>query len=408
MLFEFNRYSALLLVFFINGLVYSVLLLRKGIVKETRPDRWLSLFLFFCTLYIIPWMVGFAGWYDNQPYRDFVFYFPFQHLFFIGPCVFFYVQSQLNPSFRVGKNEWLHLLPGFLYLLYSVIIWVTDKFILKSIYFYSNGTDKDFDTWYQLTGFLSMLFYFIISLRYYSLYKKIIVQVISYADLVMFRWIRNFLLAFLLILVIRFGFYVSDFFIDNNYRDWWWYFLFFSIILYYISIAGYFNSVETKVALRLNLFTYKPGLVLHYQPESIKGYPPAEEIEIVDIETGIPAEKKGDPLVEACKEKLLALLRDQQLYREPELSLVQVARELKSSPQFISKAVNQGFGLNFNDFINQFRSKAVIEKFKQGEYKIKTIMGIAFECGYNSKATFNRAFKKETGMSPKEYIASLK
>jgi hypothetical protein len=67
-------------------------------------DRWLGLF-FFCTRYITPLMVDFAGWYDNQPYRDFVFYFPFQHLFFIGPCMFFYVQSQLNTSFRVGKNE---------------------------------------------------------------------------------------------------------------------------------------------------------------------------------------------------------------------------------------------------------------------------------------------------------------
>lgn len=157
-------------------------------------------------------MVDFAGWYDNQPYRDFVFYFPFQHLFFIGPCMFFYVQSQLNPSFRVGKNEWRHLFPWFLYLLYNVIIWVIDKLVLRSNYFYANGTDKDFDTWYQVTGFLSMLFYFIIPLRYYGLYKKIIVQVISYADLVMFRWIRNFLLAFLLILIVRLCFYISGFF----------------------------------------------------------------------------------------------------------------------------------------------------------------------------------------------------
>src|SRR5688572_25386204 len=113
MLFDFNRFSSLLLIFFVHGLVYSILLYRKSMVNETRSDKWLGLFLLLCILYISPWMVGFAGWYDNQPYRDILFFVPFQQLFFIGPVIFFYVQSLLNPSFRFGKKEWLHLIPGF-------------------------------------------------------------------------------------------------------------------------------------------------------------------------------------------------------------------------------------------------------------------------------------------------------
>ncbi len=41
---------------------------------------------------------------------------------------------------------------------------------------------------------------------------------------------------------------------------------------------------------------------------------------------------------------------------------------------------------------------------KAGEQKNQTLLGIAFDCGFNSKATFNRAFKKQTGLSPKEWI----
>ena len=99
MLFEFGFYSSLLLISFSQGIIYSVLLFVKAIQTGNKSNYWLSLFVFLCSLYIAPWMLGFAGWYDTQPYRDFLFYMPFQHLLFIGPIIFFYTQSLLNSSF---------------------------------------------------------------------------------------------------------------------------------------------------------------------------------------------------------------------------------------------------------------------------------------------------------------------
>ena len=63
--------------------------------------------------------------------------------------------------------------------------------------------------------------------------------------------------------------------------------------------------------------------------------------------------------------------------------------------------------MNFNDFINNYRIEAVKENLKKGEHKKTTLLGIAFDCGFNSKATFNRAFKKSTGLSPKDYLHKL-
>jgi AraC-like DNA-binding protein len=404
MLFGFNQFSSLLLIFFVHGLVYGILLYRKGVLNETRSDKWLSLFLFLCVLYIAPWMIGFAGWYDNQPYRDILFYVPFQHLFFIGPVIFFYVQSLLNPSFRFGKKEWLHLVPGLLYLLFCIIMVVTDKLVLKKYYFLANNADPDFDTWYQLAGFVSMLSYFLLSLRYYTVYKKLMVQVISYADVVMFRWIRNFLLAFLLMLLIRFGFYVAEMFLAESYTNSWWYFLTFAIIFYYIAITGYANSIETKIAFNPNLLSYRPALLLNYHSSSYNTPAETEEAEVIDIST-----IEGDDAVVSAevlewKEKLLQLMQTNKAYEDPELSLAQVAKQLESNPSFISRVVNKGFGINFNDFVNQYRIEAVKEMLNKGEHKRQTLLGIAFECGFNSKATFNRAFKKITGQSPKEWL----
>ena len=107
------------------------------------------------------------------------------------------------------------------------------------------------------------------------------------------------------------------------------------------------------------------------------------------------------------KPKIEAFIKNEKAYEDPELSLTQVAKQLRTNPTIISKVINQGFQLNFNDFVNNYRIEAVKEKLKTGEQKTQTLLGIAYDCGFNSKATFNRAFKKATGKSPKEWIETL-
>ncbi len=406
MRFEFGFYSSMLLIFFVHGIVYALLLFRKGIKNESASDKWLALFLLLCVLYIAPWMLGFGGWYDNQPYRDILFYTPMQHLFFMGPVIFFYVQSLLNPSFKFGRKEWLHLLPGILYLLYSLVIIVTDKIILKKYYFLADGMDRDFDGWYQKSGLISMVLYFIISLRYYKLYKKLMVQVISYADTVLFKWVKNFLFAFLLMQLLQVVFYIFSFIFPalDSYIGSWWFFFSFAIVFYYIAITGYSNSIETKVPFKLNLLTYKPSLLLEnfYPENSTDTF--IEDAEIIEIEKGETEKKPDIDLLDEWKSKISVLLESEKIYEDPELSLTQVAKQLKTNPSLLSKIINQGFQLNFNDFINNYRITAVKEKLQAGEQKTQTLLGIAYDCGFNSKATFNRAFKKATGASPKEWL----
>ncbi len=406
MRYEFNFYSSILLIFFVHGLVYSVLLFRKGIVNENVSDKWLAIFLLLCSFYIAPWMLGFAGWYDHQPLRDIMFYTPMQLLLFIGPVIFFYVQTLLNPSFEFRKKEWLHLLPGFLYLLFSVVMVVTDKLILKRYYFLASGQDPEFDVWYQYTGFVSMAIYFIISLRYYNLYKRLMEQVISYSDGVLFKWVRNFLYAFLAMLIIKLLFYAGSFFPVfqkmRYYGPWWEYFSF-AIVYYYIAITGHANSVETKVPFRLNLLGSKPTLLLNNTTTINNAKAFIEEAEIIEIVNEKEERKEDENLLIEWKPKIMQLIEVEKIYEDAELSLTQMAKQLKTNPSIISKVINQGFQQNFNDFINYYRIQAVKEKLKAGEQKTQTLLGIAFDCGFNSKATFNRAFKKVTGGSPKEW-----
>ena len=73
----------------------------------------------------------------------------------------------------------------------------------------------------------------------------------------------------------------------------------------------------------------------------------------------------------------------------------------------LSEAINSGVGKNFNDFVNSYRVKEVEQMLQDGKQEQLSLLGIALECGFNSKATFNRVFKKMTGQSPSQYVSSL-
>jgi len=321
-------------------------------------------------------------------------------LFLIGPIIYFYTQSLLNPSFHLTKKNVWHLIPGILYVFYIVAIWIYDKYIFKGYYFYNDGMDKDFEKWYHNCGMISMAIYFIASIRYYNLYRKLIVQVVSYADSVLFQWIKTYLYSFLIMLLLPLVFdAVSVFYPElNSYTGSWWFFLFFSIIMYYIAVTGYANPIVTKIPFEISVFDKKPALLLS---DSLN-----TEDSVIDIEHPV-FEAQTSPEIEIWKTKIEALIHAERLYQNPELTLADLAKKLETNASVISKSINQGFGLNFNDFINNFRIEAVKTNFKQGEHKKSTLLGIAFDCGFNSKATFNRAFKKNTGLSPKEFLETL-
>lgn len=399
--FHFSFYSCVLLIFFSQGIVLAFLLLKKGVISSDKPSKWLSLFVFLCTIYLLPWMLGFAGWYSLQPYRDIMFYIPFQQLFLIGPAIYFYTQSLLNPSFTFKYKDCLHLLPAFLYLIYRFIIFFTDKIILQRYYFYANGRDVSLDNWYQLLGVVSMLVYFLLSIRYYTFYKKVVFQTVSFADSLLFRWIKMYLIAFLLmqLLWLLFFFCYPSW---GNFKEKWWYYISFSSLLYYIGMTGYANHVKAIISFKISDIENKQVFILENESDTMQ----VDDIIEFTFEENTTS-LEINPQIEEWKTKIIHLIESKHLYQNPQLSLSDVAVLLETNQTLISKMVNQGFKMNFNDFINDYRTKAVIGLLQKGKHKNQTLLAISLDCGFNSKTTFNRCFKKSTGKSPKEYIAML-
>jgi AraC-like DNA-binding protein len=220
----------------------------------------------------------------------------------------------------------------------------------------------------------------------------------------LFVWVRNFLMAFLLMLGIKLLFFIGGFipaFSKYNYVGDWWQYFSFAIVFYYIAITGYSNTVETKIAFKLNLLQNKSPLLLLSSVYTNK-QDETEDADYVEFETKTTIAQEDD--LQEWKQKVTHIIEMELLYEDPELTLTQLAKKLHTNPSFLSKVINQGFALNFNDYINQYRVEAVKRLLIAGEQKNQTLLGIAYDCGFNSKATFNRSFKKATGQSPKDWM----
>jgi AraC-like DNA-binding protein len=372
-------------------------------VRQEKPaDLFLGAFIFLSALFVLPWMAGFAGWYDQEPYRDILFYTPFIQGLFLGPMLFYYVKSVTNSQFRFQKKDLLHFLPGAAYLAWNGVVVVIDKLILHRYFLINGRRDPHFDTWYSLIWLLSLTVYLLMSIRYYRLYRLYIPLELSFSEGVQFRWLRNFLYAFTVLACLSIAVRLVDLFRDLDYAGTWYYYFSFAVIVYYIAIAGY-----TISPLALRSLRFEPQLLVEYgYPLSERLLPPGriEEIEFEEVTSG-PAGRMEISAV--WVEKLAELMDKQKVFRKPELTLSEVARSMGTNSSVLSKVINSHFGLNFNDYINRQRVGDVVQKMTDPAFSQQTFLSIAYDAGFNSKSTFNRAFLKFVGMSPRDYLLNL-
>lgn len=104
------------------------------------------------------------------------------------------------------------------------------------------------------------------------------------------------------------------------------------------------------------------------------------------------------------KAQLLQHIEVQKVHKNPDLTLRSLAEQLDIHANQLSWLLNDGFGKNFNEFINHYRVKSFKELATDPKNSNLTILGIAYDCGFNSKTVFNTYFKKETGKTPKEFL----
>ena len=104
---------------------------------------------------------------------------------------------------------------------------------------------------------------------------------------------------------------------------------------------------------------------------------------------------------------LETLMVKEHIYLNPDLTLEVLASYLSIPEKSCSHLLNTVMQSNFNTVVNDYRITAFKQKIADNELPNFTLTAIAYECGFNSKSTFNRVFKKRCGLTPSEYVKSL-
>lgn len=126
-----------------------------------------------------------------------------------------------------------------------------------------------------------------------------------------------------------------------------------------------------------------------------------------DYVTDLKANKKEllDPeTATSWSTRLLDHIAAHKPFLDPDLSLRSLAMQIQIHPNQLSWLLNERMGKNFNEFINHYRIEEFKELSKDPKKAHVTLVGLAFESGFNSKTVFNTYFKKETGLTPKQFL----
>lgn len=227
-----------------------------------------------------------------------------------------------------------------------------------------------------------MLLYLAFTLQQFYNYRKKIIHYFSNTYKLELNWILSFLILFTIGFLYDTIQTIIGSFTDLNYKQRWWLNFYMALVTLYVGIKGYFTDT-TK--LKKIDFSFSSSRVT---------IPDAEETyEIKSI-----SENEVSTVIK--------LMEVEKAYLNPELNLSDLAKQANMSRAQLSEVINNGIGKNFNDFVNEYRVNTFKSMLKDGKHKQLSLLGVAFECGFNSKATFNRVFKKLTNFSPTQYLKS--
>jgi AraC-like DNA-binding protein len=374
-----NLYAIILMVAMFQSFLFGFIIAVRGFKENNQSDFILALLIFIMGLSNLPHLFG---WLEiGVLWNEFTFY-PWNGLeLAVLPTVFLLLQSRLNSrrliSFRDLKNYWLYII----YFSYHLTIAIQGKEFAKWWWFEVNN-------YYNIDAIFSfcnvVLFFFFIN-RFFTVYSKYQAWSANYYSNLpplSISWIRNFLIAYFIFVLVDGSLTIMELLIGAQYDKMWWAYLANFVLIYYITIYGLSN---------------RPNKLVEFAVAEI-----SQNVKKVEEVTMPPTFTNHE--INHWKERIQDYIETNQLYLNPELRISEIAQYFSINVSHLSTLVNLCFNQNFNELINAYRIKIFIQKIGKGQLKSFTLMGLAYDSGFNSKTTFNRAFKKYTGISPSEYL----
>jgi AraC-like DNA-binding protein len=303
--------------------------------------------------------------------------------FLIAPALFLSVKHFTSPDKSLKAPDYLHFIPFLLFLIYMSPYLLIPEYNLNSGTSYLPGFVK---TWWPflLPAFLKLqlLAYWIGALYHLGRHQKSIRLVNAAVIGIDLKWLQYLLYGIALMLLMWIA---KPLFISKRMVMYCP-----AVYLIGVLITGYFLIAQKEV------YPFE-------QPE-LEAISEIIRPENAGIKTGRLSEEKLDHY----KIQLSQLMSSEKPYLNSQLSLPDLAKVVGLTTHDLSFVLNEGFGMSFFSFVNSCRVAEAKRLILAGKHRQFNILGIAYCAGFNSKTTFNTAFKKETGLSPTQFILNSK
>jgi AraC-like DNA-binding protein len=305
----------------------------------------------------------------------------FPLLFLFGPLLYFYVCSLTIEHYKFRIINLLHLLPWLLVCIHRVF---TSPVSISNTSGFSVNSITSYNEIYFVLLIVSLFIYWVFSVRMILKHRKNIPYYFSnYSQ-------KNTLTWLILVLVIFLFFFVAIFLLP-----------FFESVLK----ASFFVFISLPVNLTVFTFIivfFGINQSVFFEPEKV-----TEPDLITESEKKYERSALKQSQITSISKTVYNYLKEKKPYLNSDYSLQMMVDDLDISRQNLSQVINSGQKKNFYKLINEFRVNEVKALLKNSNYEHYTLLGIAFECGFNSKTSFNRIFKEETGVTPTAYKNSL-
>jgi len=299
-----------------------------------------------------------------------------------GPIIWLLTKSVTIPNYQIRNKDALHFLPFVLLTVSSIFFYhIQDLEFKREFLRRSNDASRPENMLISAIVLGSIIIYIIWCYLQVKKYRKQIREQVSNVDQINLGWLEHTLVGFSIIIFSSIILQI----ITSIIGDSWILNLFLLIILFAMLFF-----IMSSIVRGLRSDTLFSESLPNGQAASIHKKPKTQEKNVDNQQLQI----------------LQQWMNNEQPFLNPSLSLKELAQQLQSSPRALSNLINQGLGQSFFDFINSHRIGFAQNKIKNATDKKMTILEVMYASGFNSKSSFNTAFKKHTGLTPTQWKKS--
>jgi len=368
-------------MFFIIGIFIAIFLLLLLLIKKnkSRADKilviWLCLMAihqFYHYLFINGIIFQYPKWIGVN--------FPFPVL--QGVLLYFYVLEITGNSLDKLWKIVLHLVPALSLILFAIPFYNLSD-IEKTKVIQNDGLGFEAYVMYiNILIPLSGLAYSIWSLFLVQKHQKTILDRFSNTDKKELQWLRYLSIGFGII-------WILSIFFESE--------IIFTAVVVMVMFIGFFGINQ------LNIFSTNSTIEVEVNDNFKNTETKSNTIDTPKLKR---YEKSGlnETMALHIYKNLNILVKENAIYKNEDLTLVELAKQLKVHPNHLSQVINEMEGKNFYNYINSLRIKEFIKLASIQENKKYTMISLAYDCGFSTKSTFNKHFKLQTGKTPTEFL----